>query len=261
MSIPFEKYQGTGNDFVLIDDREKRFPLQDLALVQRICDRRFGVGSDGLMLIRQSADHHFEMIFFNPDGSKSLCGNGSRCAVLFAERLGITDPSGVGTFITTDGVHQYRIAEPGRVAISMHDVFEMRNVLGHPFVHTGSPHLIATVPDVNSVEVLTQGAALRYHHYFAEGGGTNVNFVSQLSPNTWSVRTYERGVEGETLSCGTGVTAVAIAMGSHTDGLQTHELHTRGGILRVSYVKQGNHYSHIWLEGPAEHVFRGSIDA
>jgi diaminopimelate epimerase len=260
MNLVFEKYQGTGNDFVVIDDRKLTFPETDLEFIVHLCHRKFGVGSDGLMLIRNHPDADFEMVFFNPDGSRSLCGNGSRCAVHFAERLGLAGKK--GTFITTDGAHDYEIMPAdGRIAISMHNVSDSQILMGHMFIHTGSPHLIVEVSDVDSIDVFEQGRTLRYDGSFQSMNGVNVNFVEEMSEGCFGVRTYERGVENETLSCGTGVTAVALAMALKGKATENAEIHTHGGVLEVQFHKNGNKFTGIRLIGPVQHVFSGVLHA
>ncbi len=259
MKVAFEKYQGSGNDFILIDDRQRIFPEADIEKISFLCHRHFGVGSDGLMLIRDHQDVDFEMVFFNPDGSRSLCGNGSRCAAHFAKALGIAHEE--GEFETTDGIHQYRFEKAGEVAIQMHDISKNEHFLDHRFINTGSPHLIVKTDDVDYVDVVAEGRALRNNPIFADMKGSNINFVSPIDSNSFGVRTYERGVEDETLSCGTGVTAVALAMA--LDGLIENEaeIHTHGGVLKVRFQKDGNKFTDIWLSGPVSHVYSGVIDA
>lgn len=256
MKIDFEKYHGTGNDFVLIDNRTGYFPQKDLLLIQSICHRHFGVGSDGLMLIQSTPEADFEMIFYNPDGSRSLCGNGSRCAVHYAAKLGLA--KGEGIMLTTDGLHLYRNLPTSNIAIQMHPVSAIISKLGFSYLHTGSPHLIVPVDDIEEVDVLSQGSHLRYHSEFTDAGGTNVNFVAPIKNGAFAVRTYERGVEDETLSCGTGVTAVALAMANQTKINQSVVLETRGGTLQVSFRFVKGQFEDIWLEGPAKHIFTGS---
>ncbi len=256
MSLGFEKYQGTGNDFVVIDDRQLIFPESNLPLVQKICNRKFGVGSDGLMLVRNHPEADFEMVFFNPDGSRSLCGNGSRCAVHFSRKLGMA--AEIGTFTTTDGVHNYKVdPTTGIIAIGMHDVKKHSYAKGYRFIHTGSPHLIVNVDDIDHVDVLHEGVDLRRAAEFEQINGTNVNFVSEIGSGSFRVRTYERGVEAETLSCGTGVTAAAIAMALDGRATDQAEFHTQGGVLQVRFKKAGNNFTDIWLVGPVQHVFSG----
>ena len=252
--MKFEKYQGTGNDFILLDDRSETFPV-DIELIQKLCDRKFGIGSDGLMLLRNT-DVDFEMIFFNPDGSKSLCGNGSRCAVAHASKIGLA--SGSGVFRTTDGLHKYELTRDV-VSIAMHPIKEIATALTHQFVDTGSPHLIVEVAGLNEQDILEKARPIRYHDQFVEIGGTNVNFITYNSDSSVSVRTYERGVEDETLSCGTGVTAVALASAGKKLP-QPIKVRTKGGDLTVSYKTAANGFEDIWLAGPATHVYSGQID-
>ncbi len=259
MTVPFEKYQGTGNDFVVIDNRSGQLSGITTEQVNFLCHRKFGIGSDGLMLIQNCDEADFEMVFFNPDGSKSLCGNGSRCAVVFAERLGLAGKE--GKFITTDGAHKYRILDSELVAVQMHDVGMPEVKAKKPFLNTGSPHLVIEVPDVDQIDVLRDGRNLRQLPEFQAMNGTNVNFVSPLGDGTYGVRTYERGVENETLSCGTGVTAVALVLAAQSGVPSPLRIHTHGGMLELSFVPNGQGFSDIWLQGPVKHVFNGTINA
>ncbi len=255
MNIPFVKYHGTGNDFVLIDNRAEFFPENDLDLVRAICDRHFGVGSDGLMLIQNHDEANFEMVFFNPDGSKSLCGNGSRCAVHFAFGLEMIPES--GTMLTTDGLHAYQIDEK-KVGIELHPVKDVEAIGDDFFVNTGSPHLIVQCNELDQFPVVESGRKRRYEEQFESIGGTNVNFVGKLNgENHFRVRTYERGVEDETLSCGTGVTAVALAMAKAHDIENSILIQAEGGSLEVTFRREGNGFENIWLWGPAQMIFKG----
>lgn len=257
--MSFVKYSGTGNDFVVIDDRDRLFSEHETDLIKDLCDRHFGVGSDGLILIRNHGECDFEMVFFNPDGSRSLCGNGSRCAVHFARELGLVQDR--GQFFTTDGLHRFKFLKNDLVAISMHDVEEIQPIENHLFVHTGSPHLIVETKDLEAVDIEKEGSSLRNHPRFVNNGGTNVNFVRQRPDGNVDVRTYERGVEGETLSCGTGVTAVALALGSKDSVQNEIGLHTKGGLLTVSFTKTEKGFSDIWLTGPVRKIFTGIYHA
>lgn len=260
MKLNFEKYQGTGNDFVLIDDRERIFPQENTGLISQICSRKFGVGSDGLMLIRTDEEADFEMIFFNPDGSKSLCGNGSRCAVAFAVKHNIAPKE--GTLHTTDGLHKYRLEDAGDVHLEMRPVDDIEKHMGFWFINTGSPHLIVPVRDVNDVDVVKEGRHLRNEPVFIPINGANINFVSAGdADNRFKVRTYERGVEDETLSCGTGVAAVALALALDERISEKAIIETRGGTLQVHFRKQGKAFDRITLTGAAQHVYTGEIDA
>ncbi len=249
--IHFHKYQGTGNDFVMVDDRESKFPVDDLDLVGQLCHRKFGVGADGVILIRNHPQYDFEMIYFNPDGSQSLCGNGSRCAVMFAQSLDII---GVETeFLAIDGGHSAFVKD-GLVHLKMADVEEIQRHQQDFFIDTGSPHHITFVNDVAATAVYEQGRSIRNAPQY-EPQGTNVNFVEAQADHL-KVRTYERGVEDETLSCGTGVTAVALA--SHLKGFDSPViLKTAGGELKVSFKAHSQGFSDIYLIGPAQSVFAG----
>ena len=256
MKIPFHKYQGTGNDFIMIDDRENKFPDTDLGLVSRLCDRRFGIGADGLILIRNHKGLDFDMIYFNSDGTQSLCGNGSRCAVKFAHAAGICGKE--ARFHTIEGNLTAKI-EGSEVHLKMPDVDGVKHVGPDLFINTGSPHYIRYVKDVKHFDVFQEGRAIRYSGLYGERG-TNVDFVETSGPDEIFVRTYERGVENETLSCGTGVTACALAHGTmgHTSPVTVH---TPGGKLTVSFRKSGDGgFTDIYLIGPAEKVFEGSVE-
>ncbi len=255
MKISFQKYQGTGNDFILIDNRDLQFPSNQTELITRMCDRKFGIGADGLILIQEDDQLDFKMIFFNPDGSKSLCGNGSRCAVGFASQLGLAAEK--TEFITTDGAHD-AFFEKGIIHFSLHDVEEIKHFEDGLFIDTGSPHFIKFVKDLDEIDVLEDGRRIRYEKRFAPEG-TNVNFV-ELQDNGISVRTYERGVENETLSCGTGVTACALA--STTKGYKSKvDISTIGGQLHVSFDQTAPHeFRNIYLAGPVKKVFEGTYE-
>ena len=255
MRVHFVKYSGTGNDFILIDDRDRTFPEKEESLIQAMCDRHFGIGSDGLMLLRNHADCDFEMLFFNPDASRSLCGNGSRCAVHFAQKLGLANDKGV--FTTTDGLHDYRFVDADQVQISMKAVGFVQEINGLDFMNTGSPHLIINKENLDSIDILKEGRKWRYDESFAKSGGTNVNFVEEVDSDTLRVRTYERGVEAETLSCGTGVTAVALAKKKNEKGKHHVTVNTEGGALSVTFFRNESGFSDITLTGPVLEIFEG----
>lgn len=252
MKISFQKYQGTGNDFILIDNRNLTFPSDQIDVITRMCDRKFGIGADGLILIEEDEELDFKMIFFNPDGSKSLCGNGSRCAVAYANQLGIVSEN--TRFTTTDGKHD-AFFDQGIIHFSLHDVKDIKQDEDGLFIDTGSPHYIKFVKDLKEIDVIQEGRNIRYDKRFAPGG-TNVNFV-ELHAGGISVRTYERGVENETLSCGTGVTACALA--ATTKGYKsTIDISTAGGQLHVSFEQTAPHeFRNIYLAGPVKKVFEG----
>ena len=253
--ISFFKYQGTGNDFVMVDDRLAHWDLANLGLIRALCDRKFGIGADGLILIRSHADYDFEMIYFNADGSQSFCGNGARCAVAFAAFLGIISQH--TQFLAIDGPHEARIAR-GEVSLKMAKVSHISESLGDAFVHTGSPHHVRWVEDLEDYPVLEQGQLLRHDPCYAPGG-SNVNFVEKISDNEIFVRTFERGVENETLSCGTGVTAAALVCGALTQQ-KSIQIRTLGGNLRVTFEGNAQEgFDNIWLIGPAQQVYAGQI--
>lgn len=254
-TLSFVKYQGTGNDFVMIDDRDAQFDLQDIALVSWLCNRKFGIGADGLILISRHADYDFEMIYYNADGSQSLCGNGSRCAVMYAADLGMISKE--TRFLAIDGPHDARI-EGDQVQLKMGDVETVTKYPQDLFIDTGSPHHISFANDVAATDVVTQGRAIRHDARYQDRG-TNVNFVELQGQNTIYVRTYERGVEDETLSCGTGVTAASLAAALQ-DYQSPVQVKTRGGNLQVSFeTTDQQRFSNIYLIGPAKRVFEGTF--
>jgi diaminopimelate epimerase len=257
-TIQFYKYQGTGNDFIMIDDRSAEFDLEDHKLIAHLCDRRFGIGADGLILIRNHKNADFEMIYYNADGHlTSLCGNGSRCAVQFARLLGLVLKS--CTFKTVEGILDAKI-EQSQVHIKMPDVDEVEIFEDHYFLNTGSPHHICHVNEVAQYDVFNEGRKIRQGAPYFEDG-SNVNFVQKIDDSEIFVRTYERGVEDETLSCGTGVTAAALAQA--LNGAQSPvKVKTLGGMLQVSFEKTGNHkFRNIYLIGPAVKVFKGEFES
>ena len=257
MTHPFYKYQGTGNDFVIIDNRQHIFDKNNTKLVAHLCDRRFGIGADGLILLEGHETADFEMVYYNSDGNQStMCGNGGRCMVAFAKEIGVIDSK--ASFMAIDGLH-YAEIDNGIVKLQMQDVTKLENHNSHVFLDTGSPHHVELTENVSELDVVREGAMIRYGKPYNEEG-SNVNFVEKIDDETFIVRTYERGVEGETLSCGTGVTAVGIAMnyiGETEKNMVT--LKTKGGELKVVFDKNESSFSNIWLIGPAEMVFKGEI--
>jgi len=258
MQIRFKKYQGTGNDFIMIDNRKGEFPKDNKTLIERLCDRKFGIGADGLICLDSSQKHDFTMVYFNADGAEgSMCGNGGRCLVAFARDLCIINSN--TTFDAIDGLHHASIVN-GIVSLKMVDVREVEEHPTHLFLNTGSPHHVTFVEDLAKFPVVEKGREIRYGApYFEEG--SNINFAAQINENTFDVRTYERGVEDETLSCGTGVTAVAIAAhkANKTHGA-TINLNTLGGTLVVSFTIENEHYKAVTLTGQATFVFEGQIE-
>ena len=254
-TISFYKYQGTGNDFVMIDNREHAFDRTNLKLVSKLCDRRFGIGADGVILIENSDQADFEMVYFNPDGSQSLCGNGSRCAVMFARFLGMIGNE--TKFIAIDGEHEARI-EDKLVYLKMHDVASYEEIGNDFLINTGSPHYIHYVENTDAIDPVIEGRAVRYSDRFSKHG-VNVNFLEKIDRHTLKIRTYERGVENETLSCGTGCTAAALSLAINDD-INSVDLQAVGGNLRVDFQKNDGGFSDIYLIGPAEAVFQGQIE-
>ncbi len=257
--MEFYKYQGTGNDFVMIDDREKKFDRKNTDLVAKLCDRKFGVGADGVILIAPSKKADFEMIYYNADGALgSMCGNGGRCAVAFAKKLGIVEEH--SSFLAFDGMHNATIDENGIVSLQMKDVDEVIINDNQIFVDTGSPHHIEMVDSLKEFDVDGIGKKIR-HSVLYGAEGSNINFVVQTGPNAFEMRTYERGVEAETLSCGTGATAVAIAMNAFekTRGARIL-IDTLGGKLEVSYDENAGKFTNVFLKGEAKFVFKGDFE-
>lgn len=257
MILNFYKYQGTGNDFVMIDNRGNVFNKNNIKLVQQLCDRKFGIGADGLILIENIEYLDFNMIYFNADGTQSFCGNGSRCAVSFAKYLGIIDSQAM--FLSTDGEHEAWISKNGEVSLKMHDVKAIEKGEEHYFINTGSPHYIKEVEALKDFDVFTEGKAIRNNDRF-KTEGTNVNFV-KLNKEDIEIRTYERGVEDETLSCGTGVTAAALAWADKYElAYGKVPVATQGGELSIGFKRNETGFNDIWLIGPAVFVFKGEIE-
>jgi diaminopimelate epimerase len=259
MQLHFQKYQGTGNDFIMIDNRQLFFPKDNILLIEKLCDRRFGIGADGLILLENDAATDFKMVYYNSDGNESsMCGNGGRCIVAFANKLGVIDNQ--TTFIAIDGLHHATITENGIVALQMKDVDEVKIEKEYVFMNTGSPHHVMLVDDLKNYDVKANGAKIRNSDLYGKTG-SNVNFVHQISEHHFAVRTYERGVEDETLSCGTGVTAVAIAMNAIDKTIATEiNLDVEGGKLKVSFENNNGVYKKVHLIGEATFVFDGDIE-
>ena len=256
--MTFYKYQGTGNDFIIVDNRLQHIGKNDSKRIAQLCDRRFGIGADGFIRLENDKNSDFKMVYYNADGNEStMCGNGGRCTVAFAKFLGIIND--VTEFVAIDGLHKAKI-ENEIIHLQMQDVSEIKLFKNHQFLDTGSPHHVEMVSDLKDFDVKRNGSKIRFGEPYNEAG-SNVNFVEQESSDSFAVRTYERGVEDETLSCGTGVTAVALAM--HNIGKtksNTVRLKTEGGELKVTFTKNQNGYNNIWLIGPAQQVFKGEIE-
>ena len=257
MTVTFYKYQGTGNDFVIMDNREGNISLTT-EQVNHLCNRRFGIGADGLMLLNSREGYDFEMTYYNADGKEgSMCGNGGRCLTKFAFDIGIKKEN--YQFIAVDGEHEANTGNNGWIHLKMKDVNGIQNYHGDSILDTGSPHYIKSVNDVMRVNVFEEGKDIRYSKDFEEKG-INVNFVENQNKKIL-VRTYERGVEDETLSCGTGVTASALVFAHNENGFNRIEVQTKGGHLAVEFDKIGEHsFENIWLCGPATFVFKGEVE-
>lgn len=260
MNLPFFKYQGTGNDFILVDNRTNAYGGLSQKEIERICDRRFSIGADGLMMLNLKEGYDFEMKYFNADGKLgSMCGNGGRCIVRFAYDLGIHKES--YKFLASDGEHEAEMDTISNIInLKMKDVSGFKEENGHFVVDTGSPHYVKFVNDVNDIDVVKEGTEIRYSEPYAKDG-INVNFVEDTGDDELFVRTYERGVEDETFSCGTGVTASALVCHHNDVGYNEINVKTRGGQLIVKYDRNyDNSYTNIWLCGPAEKAFDGKVD-
>jgi diaminopimelate epimerase len=256
MKLNFFKYQGTGNDFIMVDNRKEHFN-PSTKLIKQLCDRRFGIGADGFILLENHDAYDFQMVYFNSDGKQSsMCGNGGRCIVQFAQDMGVIKKE--TTFIAVDGEHDAYIKN-GLVHLKMIDVDGIEEKKDNVFMNTGSPHYVKFVDDIKNYKVFDEGKKVRYSERFKKKG-TNVNFVEKLSKSKIFVRTYERGVEDETYSCGTGVTASAIA--ASLSGMKSPvQILTLGGELGVSFNKsKDNKYTEVYLIGPAQKVFAGSVE-
>lgn len=257
MDKTFFKYQGTGNDFIILDNRDLSFPKEDNALIASLCDRHFGIGADGLILLEKDTDTDFKMVYYNADGNEgTMCGNGGRCIVAFAKRLKLFKSK--TTFIAVDGVHHAEI-DGNTVSLQMIDVKDIKIMQDAIFADTGSPHHIEIVKDIEHFPVFKKGREIRNTIYGKEG--SNINFVEQIHNDTFRIRTYERGVENETLACGTGVTAAAIAMHkTKKTNSNIINLLTEGGKLQVRFNYIDGTYKNVILSGPAQFVFQGSIN-
>jgi len=259
--IPFFKYQGTGNDFVMIDQRSKKYiRKKDKKLISQICDRRFGIGADGLILLQNKKGYDFEMIYFNADGRESsMCGNGGRCITAFAKHLGILKSS--CRFLAIDGDHEAVVKKDNWVELKMSNVKDIEIGEDYFLMDTGSPHYIVFVEDIDDIDVFENGRAIRYSKRFRKNG-VNVNFVEPAKEKI-QVATYERGVEDETLSCGTGVTAAAIAhyyRKPNRRKKQIINIQSKGGELAIRFEPHSkNGATNVWLCGKAEMVFEGKF--
>lgn len=255
MKIHFNKYHGAGNDFIIIDNRELTFDADNISLIARMCDRRFGIGADGLMLLQNREPFDFEMRYFNSDGREaSMCGNGGRCIVSFAGSLNLVGNS--TRFIAVDGPHEAILEPDHEVNLKMSDVKQIETIGQDYYLNTGSPHYVRFMDDLSELNVYQEGRKIRYNDRFRLEG-TNVNFVSQRRDHL-TVYTYERGVEDETLACGTGITASALCAGYRLGIAKgSFQVTAKGGNLKVAFEQINGSFTNIWLKGPACFVFEG----
>lgn len=257
MNVVFTKYQGTGNDFVMIDNLSGEYDKLTIEQVKLLCDRKFGIGADGLIKINSHETFDFEMDYYNSDGTKSFCGNGARCSVAFAKSLGIIEVK--TRFYAIDGAHQAKI-EGGQVELEMLPIQKIEKTTSDFILDTGSPHFVRFVDQIEVIDIVDFGNFIRYSDEFKQDG-INVNAVEIISENHLKMLTYERGVEDETLSCGTGVTAVALAylMKENSSSKEVF-VKTKGGDLSIRADRKNVGFENIWLIGPATKVFQGTID-
>jgi diaminopimelate epimerase len=254
MDLTFYKYEGTGNDFVMIDNRTKEFPKENVSIISHLADRHFGIGADGVILIENDEKFDFKMIYFNADGSQTFCGNGARCAVAFAKQLEIIKNK--TTFLAVDGKH-FAEVKNDLISLQMINVDDIKVNEKSVFMYTGTQHHVELVDELNEYPVYENGKKIRYSY---NNPGSNVNFAQQINDTTFRVRTYEKGVENETLACGTGVTAVAIAMHKTKKTNSNHIfLPVEGGNLEVTFNENNGIYTNVFLKGPAKFVFKGTI--
>lgn len=259
--LEFFKYHGAGNDFIMIDNRSELF-APEIAVIEFLCRQHFAIGADGLILLENDSGGLIKMRYFNSDGKEaSMCGNGGRCFAAFAHQLGVADK--LFTFSAIDGIHEAQItpndAKSYSINLKMNDVTEILSYPEGIFADTGSPHLVVFIDKIGNLDVVEKGREIRYHGKWGKAG-VNVNFAQVAGGKIFS-RTYERGVENETLACGTG--AIAVALSAVSKGLVRNspvEIHARGGVLKVHFESGSNHFENIWLEGPAVMVFKGEIE-
>jgi len=261
MLVHFSKYHGTGNDFILTDGRSLQISPFNSGIIRQLCDRRFGIGADGLIILEKSENFDFTMKYFNADGREgTMCGNGGRCISAFARKLGIVSRKTV--FEGIDGIHTASFSARGDIRLKLADVSGLTEMEDGYLLNTGSPHFVKLAENLDELDVERLGAEIRQQDRFGPGG-VNVNFLeADAHTDQLAVRTFERGVEGETWSCGTGVTAAAIMASFHfnTDR-SSFTVRTRGGLLNVAFRREDKQeYRDIYLTGPALHVYDGTID-
>lgn len=243
----------------MIDNRNNNFQKENIKLIEHLCDRRFGIGGDGLILLENDESTNFKMVYYNSDGNQStMCGNGGRCIVAFAKKLKIIENQ--TTFTAIDGLHNATLDQNGIVSLQMQDVSDIKIENEYVFLNTGSPHHVTIVENLLIYNVKENGAKIRNSDLYGKVG-SNINFVTQISENEFSIRTFERGVEDETLSCGTGAAATAIAMhATNKTELNNIKINVEGGNLEISFDKIDNKYVNVFLKGKAEFVFAGEIE-
>ncbi|MFT4094385.1 MAG: diaminopimelate epimerase [Niabella sp.] len=254
----FYKYQGTGNDFVIVDNRAVNHSALTKDIIHKMCDRRFGIGADGFMLLNNKPGYDFEMVYYNADGREgTMCGNGGRCIVRFAYDIGIHKRS--FKFLAVDGEHLAVVGDDNLISLKMSDVSSIETHWDHSVLNTGSPHYVKKVSGLSALDVYKEGRSIRYSKEYRHEG-ININFVEPVNNTLLKVRTYERGVEDETFSCGTGVTAAALVFYHNANGFNSVDIEVIGGRLNVCYTRHAdNSYSDIWLKGPAKKVYEGNI--
>ena len=257
MKINFSKYNGAGNDFILIDGRENSIN-NNKSLIKYLCDRNFGIGADGLIILKESNNCDFEILHYTSDGNLgSLCGNGSRCAVLFAYNKGIIMRKTI--FYAFDGIHNAEILENGLIKMEMKVNSDIAINSYGTWLDTGSPHLVIEKNNTDKLDVNNEGRLIRYNDFYKKEG-VNVNFIEKISDDQFKIRTYERGVENETLACGTGSTASAICMNflGRTNSSNI-TMKCKGGDLNVQFNLSKRGYQEISITGPAKLVYDGTI--
>ncbi|MFO7791185.1 MAG: diaminopimelate epimerase [Bacteroidales bacterium] len=256
MKMHFYKYQGTGNDFIIIDALKSDVALNP-AQIKKLCDRRFGIGADGLMVIKSRLGYDFEMLYYNSDGYEgTMCGNGARCILRYASNKKLIDKN--ADFMVGGNVYHGRI-DNDLIHVIMNDVEVPSQKNGHSEIDTGSPHIVIPVSFLENYDVIKEGRRIRYDTAY-KPDGINVNFIEEISENEINMRTYERGVEAETWSCGTGAIAGAVFQATrHEISEGSIDINMPGGTLKVSFTRSGDHFVNIRLSGPAVFVFEGEV--
>ena len=258
MLLKFSKYQGTGNDFILVDNLTGSFNDLSITQIKELCNRKQGIGADGLIKINYSKNHAFQMDYYNSDGSQSFCGNGARCAIAFVETLGI-EVSEL-TFDAIDGVH-WGSKKKDEIRVKMGNVNKIQAIDKDFELNTGSPHYVKISKDISSETILNIGKSIRYSPNYKQEG-INVNLLKGITPTKIEIATYERGVENETLSCGTGATACALIWNKIQDSDANFvEVKVKGGELKVEFSRNNfDGYEEIYLIGPAKLVYSGEVN-